>query len=261
MATLKVPAPLKTLPGTTVSYVDSGNVLRVIAFDATLEDNHEGTATVSKHPLDINAKVANHVRSDPRMLTIQVEVTNTPCTPQDGGNGTEQGIPITRAFRDFTTLAQASVSPGFFVPGAGTVGNQVTFTPAEQGERTEQLEARTLQFSTEFDRVREVYEALDALRDGGEVVQVVTRLRTYQEAVIVRVGAPHGVADAIVFSVTFEEIRRASSETVQVDPPVGEKRAEKTKAAGSQAQYEPPEQKQTTARATLTALADIVAQR
>lgn len=259
MATLKVPAPLKTLPGTTVSYVDSGGVLRVIAFDATLEDNHEGTATVSKHPLDINAKVANHVRADPRIVTIQVEVTNTPCRPQDGGNGTEQPLSVSKAFRDFTRFAEASVSPGIFVPLAGPVGSQVTFTPAEMATNAQQADARVLKFTTEFDRVREVYEALDALRDAGEAVQVVTRLRTYQEAVIVRVGAPHGIADAITFSLAFEEIRRASSETIQVDPPVGEKRAEKTKAAGSQAQYAPPEQKQSAARATLRALADITA--
>lgn len=260
MATLKVPAPLKTLPGSTVSYVDTGGVLRVIAFDATLRDNHEGTATVSKHPLDINAKVANHVRSDPRILTLEVEVTNTPTRPLDG-NGADGPISISKTFRDFTSFAQASVSGGIFVPGAGSLGQQASFTPAQHTISSEQIQATTLQFATEFDRVREVYEALDALREEGAVVQVVTRLRTYQEAVIVRVGAPHGIEDAITFSITFEEIRRASSETIEVDPPVGEKRAEKTKAAGSQAQYEPPESKQSTARAGLRAAADLVAGR
>lgn len=259
MATLKVPAPLKTLPGSTVSYVDSAGTLRVIAFDATLMDNHEGTAVVSTHPLDINARVANHVRSNPRQVTLEVEVTNTPVRPLDG-NGAEASLAISKTFRDYSKFASASVSGGGFVPLIGSVGFNAQFSPAEQATQSEQLSARTLQFATEFDRVKEVFDALDALRDAGEVVQVVTRLRTYQEAVIVRVGTPHGPADAVTFSLTFEEIRRASSQTVQVDPPVGERRAEKTKAAGAQAQYEPPEQKQSVARVSLQRLADLRAQ-
>jgi len=236
---LAVPNPNTRPKGSTISYVDDSGALRIIAFDATLRDTHAGAATATEHALDVNAKVTNHVRAESRRLTLEVEVTDTPLIPVNGAANTD--LQINRTFRDFTQGAQASVTPGLFVPGFGTVPTPVvSFTPAVQTDRSEPTKARVTTYAGGLSRVREVFTALDSLRESGTAVQVTTRLRTYSEMVITNVGAPHGPEEAVTFTVDLVEIRRASSEIVQVEPRVEEKRAEKKQGTGSQPKYPPP---------------------
>jgi hypothetical protein len=234
---LAVPTTTKQR-GSTISYVDDAGALRIIAFDATLRDTHAGAATATEHALDVNAKITNHVRAEARRLTLEVEVTNTPLIPIEGSGSTD--LQINRTFKDFTA-AQATVTQGVFLPGLGTVPSPiVSFTPGTQTDRSNPTKARVTTYSGGLNRVREVYTALDSLRESGTAVQVVTRLRTYSEMVITNVGTPHGPEDSVTFTVDLVEIRRASSEVVQVEPLVSEKRAEKKQGTGSQPKYEPP---------------------
>jgi len=251
------PEQLTPLPGTTIHYVDSAGTLRIIAFDATFRDVHQGAAEASFHPLDVNANVTDHVRSSPRALSIECEVTNTPLIPVAGGR--ETSLAINSTFRNYTSFAGASGGQSFFVPLVGSQGVPVVVSPAVQSSGTSGESVRTWQYATAFDRVKEVWETLDELRASGTAVQVVTRLKTYKEMVIVNVTAPHGIEDAITFGLDFVEILRADSATIQVDPPVktSEKRAQKDKDAGTQAGYEPAASKQSGARVTLQALADL----
>lgn len=248
MATLKVPAPLTKPAGTTLSYVDDAGQMRIIFFDATLRDQHEGAADVSFHPLDTNALVTDHVRASPRALSLEVEVTNTPLVPFEGSGGTETQLNGSRSSRLFTSFASVSGGKGAFVPGAGPIRGNVTFNPATLDASGQPASLRTIQYPTAFDRVKDVWEALDTLRAQGIAVQVVTRLHTYEEMVISRLSAPHGIEDSIVFGIDLVEIRRAESVTIQVDPPVSERRAEKAKTAGNQPTYEPTESKESVAR-------------
>lgn len=239
MATLKVPAPLTRPAGTTLSYVDGTGQVRIIAFDATLRDQHEGAADVSFHPLDTNALVTDHVRASPRALTLDVEVTNTPLVPFDDPNKSTSQLEGDESSRLFTSFASVSGGKGAWVPLVGTIKSNVSFSPASVDKTSTPFKVRTYQYATTFDRVKDVWEALDTLRDQGIAVQVVTRLHTYEEMVISRLSAPHGIEDAIVFGIDLVEIRRAESTTIQVDPPVSERRAEKPKVAGNQPTYEP----------------------
>jgi hypothetical protein len=243
---LNVPAPLVKPPGTSISYVDGGGSLRTIWFDATLMDDHQGTAVVTSRALDVNARVSTHVRADNRRFTLQAEVTNTPLITGDGAQ--EIVVQVQHARRELVQGASVRGGNGAFIPGAGTVQSPVSAEPATYQDAQTVHQVPVTQYPNGMDRA-------------GEVVRVNSRLTDYQEMVIVGVGAPHGPADAIEFTVAFEEIRRASSEVIEVDPPVAEKRAEKTKPAGNQPKYEPTPEKQSAADAAVQGLADLWANR
>ena len=246
-----IPSPTDRAPGTSVVYTDGSGTLRVIAFDATIQDDHAGSSTVSSHALDVNANVANHVRSENRRLSLEAEVTDTPVIAPPGYTATETAVQIEKSGKTFAQFAGASVSDGPFIPGFGRSFSSVSSSAAVQDDSTEIVEARTMQYADGVNRVREVWEALDALRESGTVVSVLTRLHDYQEMAILYVGAPHGIADSIVFRLEFEEIRRATSEVIQVEPRVTEKRAEKKKAAGAQPYKDPTEANTTKTSAAL----------
>ncbi len=251
---MPIPAPLtKDLPGTTIVYVDEGGSFRVIQFDATLRDTHQGSAEASFHPLDINASVTDHVRASPRGLSLEVEVTNTPLIPIAGAAQSDLLIDMTsKAF----SYGNASTGSSTFVPIVGPISTPPRVELGTFSSVNDSRKAKPWQYAQPFDRVKEVWEALDKLRDSGTPVQVTTRIHTYEEMVIVNVTAPHGPEDAIVFGIDLVEIRRAESVTIQVEPRVEEKKAQKKKDTGSQATYEPSDQKQSAARVTLQKLAD-----
>lgn len=49
-----------------------------IAFDATITEVHESTATVTEHPVETGSNIADHVRVDPQSLSCEVFVSMTP---------------------------------------------------------------------------------------------------------------------------------------------------------------------------------------
>lgn len=256
---LKIPAPLSRPGGVTIDYVDATGVLRILSFDATLQGVHNAAAEASSAPLDTNAIVTDHVRASPRAFTLDVEVTNTPLIPPEGFGGVDTTVDAPKVFRDYTRFASAFGTAGVFVPFAGTVGAQAGATPALVTDAFERDGVRTIQYPTPFNRCKDVFDALETLRRNGTPVRVVSKLATYEEVVIVNLVVTEDPSDAIMIGVDFVEIRRAESQTIRVDPPVAEKRAQKAKASGSQAKYEPSTQTQSTARLGLSALADIVA--
>lgn len=242
--TIVAPEKRTTPGGTFISYVDAAGVLRLIAFDATERDAHQGTATASDYALDVNARVTDHVRADARRLSFEVIVTNTPIVPPPGHDGAVQAMALEKPFRDFRKFAQVSGNASGFdlllgplqVRDIGATG--VTVEPGEIEERSERVAAEVLQFSTPFDRCKEVFDALDALRDAGTPVTVTTRLREYREMVILSHNTVHEAEDATTISIDVQQIRRAASSIIQVSPPVREPRAKKKKEAGAQGTYE-----------------------
>lgn len=238
------PEKTSTPGGTFITYVDDAGVLRVIAFDATERDNHQGTATASDYALDVNARVTDHVRADARRFSTEVVVTNTPIVPPLGHAGAVQSITLAKPFRDFRSFAQVSGNEAGFDLLLGPLqvrdigATQVTAEGAVPEERSERVAAEVLQFATPFDRCKEVFDVLDALRDAGTPVTVHTRLREYREVVILSHNTVHAAEDATTIALDFQQIRRAVSQVIQVSPPVREPRAKKKKEAGAQGTYE-----------------------
>ncbi len=71
-----------------------------IEFDATIVAAHDGTATITKHPVESGANVTDHIRREPETLNLEVIVSDTPLIFVASINARPSvpgGNPVTRA--------------------------------------------------------------------------------------------------------------------------------------------------------------------
>lgn len=240
---MPIPEYVSPLGGTYITWVDGSGALRVLAFDATLRTIHSGEATVTAHPIDSGATISDHVRANPRRVSIEAEVTNTPILAPEGVTGSVSALDLSAGYRRLQSGALVSGGGGTQISGIPLIGpftigrTPVEVTPAEYAVGNEPAAAQVLQFPTTFDRIREVWDTLEALRINGVEVSIVCRTTQYLRAVILTVSGPEEPADSMVLAIEAQEILTASSETVSVDPPVRDLRARAPKAAGAAAGY------------------------
>ena len=63
---------------TRVSLTQQESSTEVLELEATLEENHEGSAETTDHPVESGADVTDHIRRKPDELTLKGIVSNTP---------------------------------------------------------------------------------------------------------------------------------------------------------------------------------------
>jgi hypothetical protein len=224
--------------------LDSGES-ESITFDASVRENHRGKARATERNVSEGEPITDHVEPSPRMLSIRAVVSNTPVrTPRtlaDGAQGEVQSLKLRVPFKGPWTGARYQRTGGVSVSVAGSgtsVRPQGEFEPVNENapeEREQEVGLNVLQFDAEFDRVRNVYRALDTLRSEGTVVAVLTSLQRYQDMVIESVEAPRTAKDgeAVTFRLDLKQIRRATTEQVQAPEP-REPRGREKKSRGKQ---------------------------
>lgn len=193
--------------------ISEGLTFHLLAFDAVTSENHESTSTLTEHAVEEGSPLSDHKRINPRRLSIQAEVTNTPLGP-----------------------------PPPTGPALGQISGAV--------QKLEALDANVLVFDEPFDRIAAVFEEVHRLHEDSTPVTVSTRLKTYTDVQIVGVSNPRETADgeAVRFAIELQAIRIARTRRVGVQP--REPRGRRTVNAGGQ-EPESPErtQRQSTARA------------
>lgn len=237
--------------GTTLSYTDGAGQLRVIAFDCTIRTVHSGEAEVTEHPVELGADISDGARPRNRRILIEADVTNTPVVTPPGVNSVQSTISAPQPFRDFRRTASISGSGGRDI---GTFGVSVNVgakpfrvEPAVRATFGTYGSLTTQQFPLVFDRVQEVWTALDTIRAEGTPVTVSSKLHTYDQCLIASLSAPEDAMGGITFTIELVEIRTATSEQVSISPPVSIPRAARKVPAGAQPLYELPPAKQTLA--------------
>jgi hypothetical protein len=121
-------------------------------------------------------------------------------------------------------------------PGAVNIAQAIGLAPKNT---TETALVSVLQFSSAFDRVTNVFNSLMTIRETGELVDVVTPLKYYENMAIANISAPRENAtggSAIVFTIEFRGIRVVTTDTVSL-PAVAAKKSkglQATKAASTE---------------------------
>lgn len=164
-----------------------------LEFDCVTSETHDGTSTVTEHAIESNAPISDHKYHNPRRLTIEALVTNTPLgAPPSSGYG--DGVQITGEVRE----------AGEDEPGAA-----------------QRPRASVVVFSADFDRMADVADTLDRLRIEATPVTITTRVRTYEDVQIASVLMPREPDDGDTLRLTIEcvEVRIAQSRTVDSPAP------------------------------------------
>ncbi len=200
-----------------------------VEFDVITGEQHDLSATVSEHPVEEGANIADHVRPDLQRLSLKAFVTDTPinsATELGVSPGSLQGryLPLTIPGRISKQLTQLNMSGGYpplTLPGVGisvpTNGFSRPFVPAvvagsEWGEVDNSVSGYFLQFPTRLARCRGIFQQLEFLCNKGIQVEVATDLRFYERMLITSVSAPRDGTTGIEFTINFRELRTAKTQ-------------------------------------------------
>lgn len=197
-----------------LAWSDQGNA-KALTFDAAPGDTHLWTATVTEHPVEKGVAITDHVRPGAFRLSLDVIVSNMPLSLPDAADD---------SFTDGVKRSATQVA--LQLPGARRIDQlaQGPNTPATTVDIAPKAQATVWQWSTPFERVRKVYEALtdligDAPPDG---ITVMTSLAMYDMMEIVNISVPRSVqtgTSAIRFTLEMQQIRTVESETVTPPAP------------------------------------------
>lgn len=164
-----------------------GAKIGVVELDASISESHELTATATKHRVERGVRIADHVRPEPVVLTIEGLITNTPISRSQQTRAVE--------FGGSSFLSATSTASPFGVPGYA----------------------------------EEAFAKLDAIRLAGELVTVVTNLRTYDNMALTSLVVPRdrSTGDALRFTAKLEELifveNKITTIVQQADPRANKK--------------------------------------
>lgn len=209
-----------------------------LTFDASIHESHQGTSTVTDHPVERGSNVADHIRPDPDVLTMEALISNTPhFLPVDHMGGV---ILEDREIRGAQVTVADRINSAPF--GNAAVGLTASFVPlptAVLGRAgTSYYETAVAQgFTGEFDRVTECYKALLNIRASGILVRVLTTLRSYDNMAMtsIEVAREARTGNALALSLAFKNVRFGATKNEPV-PKLPVKAAEK----GTKTKKDPP---------------------
>lgn len=202
-----------------------------IWIDVSVREVHGLSSDVTEHPVEQGSDVADHIRPGQRVLSLEGIVTNTPIeVPKshlDGARSSPLPIPI----EGEKTVGNVGLIPGVDqgVALLGQVGIDV--------RSRRQFPAQALHFTTDFDRVTAVYQALLETQRARKLVTIVTALEVYEGMALVDIQTERSNGGgALRFSAIAKELRLVASKAATADPL--ELRAKAAKALGKQATEE-----------------------
>jgi hypothetical protein len=252
-----------------------GDVFTSLYIDAAIRESHSTASQITEHPVEQGANVADHVRPELEKLTFDVYFTNTPIRLPKSHVGTalsgdfkSADLPeppsesLTWRRDGGPTLVSPVIPPQRLGLGLATDGVAPEWQAAPlQGYRLPLPGVNVLQFSSEFDRVRLVYDALRQLVIAGTLCRILTTLRQYDNMVLRSMDTPRDVQSGSAITVTIEamQVRLVATETVTA-PKTAQVRARPTKNEGPKpgTKVEPKPQEKASFASQLTGLGIVV---
>ena len=116
--------------------------------DATIKVGHKSTSTVTRHPVEEGADIADHTRPEPDSISVEAVVSNTPMTPEQvarfdaaGGGKYAEGVyeqllgfketgtlcTVTTSKRTYRSMVLSAVNLDETVKNAGAVAMSLMF--------------------------------------------------------------------------------------------------------------------------------------
>jgi hypothetical protein len=196
-----------------------------LLFDCVTTEQTDHTASVTEHPVEDGANVADHIRDNLDEITLEVMISNTPV-------------------RDLNNLYDGQVAglelkvPRFAKPIAPTPGSLMTAGLNALGNLLnpdEAVKAVVLQFPEKFNHVQYVLSTLLDWKKQGVIGKVITPHRTYPSMAITRVSMTRNGAtgDGAPITIDLKEVRLVESKLVTAPIPT-EERGKIMKAKGRQ---------------------------
>lgn len=181
--------------------------LEVVSFDATLREEHTGSATVTAYPLEGGADAADHVVPSVAKAMFDCFVSDSPSD-----------VPLSHMYGVRGSVQSVDLDAGTtreLVRGASKS------TAAEYEKKAIKATASVLTFDGPFARRERVYEQLEGLRKAKTLLSASTILRSLENVVITNLGArlESKDGDGITFSLELTALEFAETQIVAVPEP------------------------------------------
>lgn len=183
---------------------------KYLEFDATLLEEFTRAAEVTRFPVENGAVLTDHYQPQPRAITLEVVVSDTPArpfTPLDG-KVSETQVPLGAVAPKALELKP---NPA---PVTGIAGKR--FYRANANRFPKQRTASVLQFDGRVTRTIDVFKALDELMESGQLLNVLLFGEVeYSDMVIVNVRTPRdvGSGSTLTFTIDLVQIQFADTTT------------------------------------------------
>jgi hypothetical protein len=189
-------------------------------FDATLLEEFTRAAEVTQFPVENGSVLSDHYQPQPRAITLEVQVSDTPVHPRALIDGKESAInePFGQERPKHLDL------PVNQAPVTSITSTRIVTANAARFPK--QRTASVLQFDGEVYRTVDVFLALDDLMQVGQLVDVLLfREVEYKDMVITNIRTPRDAASGstLTFTIDLLQITFADTETGDTPEPTNAK--------------------------------------
>lgn len=214
-----------------------GDSIEYLTLDATLEEEHRGEATISKYPVQRGFEVSDHMIRHNRKLVVKGVVTNIDIGGIDADGATIGGnlghfVGGVRGGQIGSIVGGIAADPkgvaGNYVDGAITAAGTV-LNPAigVVNSTLEKFGKDKLDFDSAQElisrkevqsKIRNMFDKIIKLNEGGYLCQVSTMLKTYDPVVLVSYKIPQTLeySSVMLVELEFEEIKMVDYEGQEV---------------------------------------------
>lgn len=212
-----------------IVFDDDGTLVPVV-IDATPEERHRMSAIATDHDVERGVTITDHVRPEPRTLTLLAVISDTPIRATDALGGSLQTYELDLPARTAHSRAARQTGPS-------------SWEAAEASERAADP-VRVQLFTPDVEnptRVVDTWATLLDARDRALLATITTRLETYESMVLLEATTTRTAADGtwIRCELTFRQIRQVTLELVD-DPVPARVRDRNRVDRGSQSTEEAP---------------------
>lgn len=185
-------------------------------FDATLLEEFTRAAEVTRFPIENGSVLSDHYQPQPRAITLEVQVSDTPTAPRPLIDGKESSIGV-----PFGTVRPKQLdlkrNPA---PVTSVTSERIIY--GNTGRFPKQRTASVLQFDGEVYRTVDAFLMLDDLMESRQLVDVLLfREVEYKNMVITNVRTPRDASSGstLTFTIDLIQVVFADTETGETAEP------------------------------------------
>ena len=167
-----------------------------IAMDCSINEQHDTSAQITSHQVESGPNITDYIRPLPRKFRLEAMVSNYPIALPTINNNLNNGPALP------TAQAQALSPSPLSVQAANTA--------------IASLNALVIQFSNQFDRVRDVFATMVNAALNGAIWNITTTLTTYSSFALANMSVPRSAENGNVLrmSLDFVEVRIVNTQTI-----------------------------------------------
>ena len=181
-----------------VSFVDGDRT--VITFDCTISEDHVLSQKLTSHPLEDGSVINDHTVKPPNVLSLRVVKSSHPFSLENTIKNISAGLPG-------SILSQSGSEVGGILGAVSTAVGISAINDYKVGEE-----------GKKFTPVQVAFNALEALRDGAVIFDVITELKSYKSMMIkdVKVRRDSKTRYALYADIVVEEVRIVKSQGAKI---------------------------------------------